>query len=89
MENPGKIQMAKDEGMDHRVCQRVHNLSAEQDPHPQENNAHILNTDNREHLTLPEGGDGPDHRVTKDTRKRCDTNNCGPRMLMGGSVLAM
>jgi hypothetical protein len=89
MKNPGEIRMAKNEGMDHQICKRVCDLSAEQNLNPQENNAHIPNTNNGGCLTLPESGNGPDHRVAKDTRERCNTDHCGPRMLTCSGVPAM
>jgi hypothetical protein len=43
-EDTGKVLLAGDERMDHRIHQGVHNMLTKQDTYPLETSTHLLNT---------------------------------------------
>jgi hypothetical protein len=86
---PRKILLARDEGMDCRVCQRVHNMSTKQSTHTQKDNANIPNTNGGKCLAIPKSGHGSNHGTTSSKGKGHNTHNHGPGLFTSGNLPAM
>jgi hypothetical protein len=84
-----KILLARNEGVDNGVCQRVCNMPAEQSTHPYKNDTNILDTNRGECSAIPKGGHRPDHETTSDKRKRCNTHSGRPGVFMSGGLSPM
>ena len=56
--------MAKDEPVDHRLCQGMHHLPTEQNPDPQKENPTLRNNNNPRYEALLADRNGPNHRST-------------------------
>jgi hypothetical protein len=81
--------LARNEGMDHGICQRVCYMPAEQDTHAPESGTSLSDTDHGEHVALLEGHNGSNHRTTTGKRKGHNTHNSGSRMFTCGYIPAM
>ena len=78
--------MAKDEPVDHRLCQGMCHLSTKQNSDPQEKDPTLWNHNNPEHETLHPNCNGSDHGPTPSKWERCNTNHSGSWLFQGGNL---